>query len=663
MNKTQLKAAMLEDLRRSNLTEEDAKTLQLSTADHKLTPAVAGYTIPYFDVNGKKTKFYRVRYVEDTATGFAALAGRKSLRYSQPPNSVNEVYLAPYIDWAAYLAGKLPLNITEGEKKSALATRDGIPTIGLGGVWSFMSKRAEAALLPIFNQINLMDRLVYICFDSDAATNPDILHAEATLAKRLLEKGARVFIARIPPQKNTKVGIDDYIVKYSAAKFEVNILRNAFEYSASKVLHMMNTELVYLRDMSTIYDRKHNMLISPRDFTFHTHSNITLEVLTHEHTPRLVTKKAAPLWLEWKHRAELSGITYAPGADKLVDNKINKWPGWGIQNPAKGDVSPWHALLDWLFAGSDAAARVWFERWCAYPLQYPGCKMATAVVIWGATQGTGKTLCGHTLMRLYGSNATEVKDSDLEDARFTWAENKQFVLADDITGQNNRKLANMFKTMITQKTIHINQKYVPSYTVPDRINYYFTSNDPDAFYLDEGDRRFFIHEVLSGGLPEDLRKRYVKWRDSDVGMQHLFYYLLNLPLGNFDPQAPALVTGAKREMTSISKSEIGAFVEHLMEAPSSAPFNKLNGDLVTADELHMLFDPLGTKKGSANAIARELKRCGFHKIQNPSGGAIRIGDRQLRVYAIRNREKWRNASVKSVTEHYIEHHMPAKDKF
>ena len=66
------------------------------------------------------------------------------------------------------------------------------------------------------------------------------------------------------------------------------------------------------------------------------------------------------------------------------------WPGWGVE-PCKGDVTLWRELLDFLFHGADAAHREWFERWCAYPIQHPGAKMKSTLVIHGP-QGTGKNM-------------------------------------------------------------------------------------------------------------------------------------------------------------------------------------------------------------------------------------------------------------------------------
>lgn len=36
----------------------------------------------------------------------------------------------------------------------------------------------------------------------------------------------------------------------------------------------------------------------------------------------------------------------------------------------------------WHIFRNDSESREWFEQWVAYPLQYPGSKLYSAVVLW-----------------------------------------------------------------------------------------------------------------------------------------------------------------------------------------------------------------------------------------------------------------------------------------
>jgi hypothetical protein len=651
---------MLDKIGGSALEEFDAGTLGLSpvTAEQAFklgVPPAAGFVIPYFDMDGEQTNFYRIRYVEDTRKGFDLVTGKKAMRYCQPGDTVTEVYLPPLVKWRTVAANtERPILITEGELKAACATKYGLPTVGLGGVWSFQSGKHNTPMLPIFEELGLSGRRVYIVFDSDAVTNPNVVAAELRLAKRLTELGALVYIARLPELEdlNNKVGLDDYLVMRGFESFVEVVLEAAFPYDTSRKLHELNERVLYVKNPGFIWDHEEAMRLSASAFKEHAFSNVFYSEQRATKTGTTTVKlPAAPAWLQWEHRAQVKGLTFEPGADRITaGGLLNTWTGWGVNAPVEGDVKPWHKLMDHIF-GADTASRAYFERWCAAPLQKPGLKMAVACLVWGTAQGSGKTLIGHTLMRIYGKHASELKDTDLDDDRNEWADSRQFILADDITARGDRKFMRRLMTMVTQKSIRLNPKYVASYAVPDLINYYFTSNDPDAMYMDDGDRRFFIHEVLAGKFAS--WQEFVRWRDSDEGIAALWHYLLALDMGDFDPMAPAPHTAGKDSMIQLGKSDLGAWVRELRDnAGSMLKKAGMKGDLFNAKELHALFDPNGDKRTTVNALARELKRAGFRAPGN--GNSIHLPDgSQTLVYAILNPAVWRDAAWSDACKHYI----------
>ena len=99
----QVRTLMLAKAAGSALTPANVAVLKLTpmlaaeAAALKLPAAAAGFRIPYFDLRGQPTKFYRVRYVQDTRRGFERTTGKKPLRYAQPSASVTEVYLPPLV--------------------------------------------------------------------------------------------------------------------------------------------------------------------------------------------------------------------------------------------------------------------------------------------------------------------------------------------------------------------------------------------------------------------------------------------------------------------------------------------------------------------------------------------------------------------------------------
>lgn len=646
-----LKAAFAAKMEESAISASHQKKLGFVPTPKDKTPKEtpfqeAGILIPYFDIDGTKNKFWRYRYLQQPKlTGFAAQTKRKPLKYVQAPNSLNKLYFPPVIDWEEVAGDCLtPILITEGEFKSASACiNTEYPCIGLGGVWSWQSGKRKMPLIPDFEEIKWEQRPVYIVYDSDAVTNPMVMQAENALARALTNIGAEPHIVRLPMgDDDAKMGLDDFIVHRGVEALD-DLLEGAEVWASAQELHKLNEEVVYVRDPGLIIRLDNLQRMSPRAFTDHAYSTRTYfeEVATAKSVTRV--KKSAPKeWINWPSRAEVPRVTYAPGEDKITDKReLNIWPGWGCE-PKSGDITPWSDLLDHLFKG-EPKARQWFERWCAWPLQHPGDKVYTSAVVWGLVHGTGKSLVGYTLGKIYGRNFTEVDDEILRASHNEWAENKQFVMGDEVTTGDKRSVSDRMKTMITRQQLRLNPKYIPSYTVPDVINYYFTSNHPDSFFLEDDDRRYFIHEVKGLAKPDSFYKNYEKWMGGrnvvGPGIPALFHHLLTLDMGDFSGTSRALMTKAKLDMMSQSRSDLGSWVAALKEDPDTvlrASGHVVKYKLWRSEDLLSLYDPESKKRVTSNGMSREMARQGFRKAADGQG--VRTMDGQCRLWVIRGED-------------------------
>lgn len=627
----ELDKAFKEKLAGSKLAPADAQKLGLKLCTTQQCPTglhmqASGFVIPYFNMAGKKTEFFRYRYLEQPKqSGFAGLVTKKPVRYAQVRDTINELYLPPLVDWRKVAKDKtVPIIITEGELKAACGCKvTPYPTIGLGGVWTWKSNKARQPMLAQFDEFEWEGRPVYIVYDSDARTNPMVIQAENALAQALTARGAEPFIARLPPlEDDKKCGLDDYLLYHGVADLE-ELLEHAEPWHAAKELHELNEEVVYVMDPGFVVRVKTLQKMSPQAFVGH---HFATRVFWEEQTSAkgkvtLVKKSAPKEWIVWPMRAEVNKMTYAPGDERVTEaGELNVWPGWQCE-PKKGDVSLWKELLDHLFAGFDNERR-WLEQWLAWPLQHPGDKMYTYVLMWGLKHGTGKSLIGYCMKQIYGSNWAEIKDKHLEGTHNEWAENKQFIMGDEISIGDKRGMGDRVKGMITQEDVRIDIKYVPSYVVPDRINYYFTSNHPDSFFLEDDDRRAFVHEVKGGGLSDDFYARFERWIRADkykgaVGPSALFHYLLNLDTSDFNPRARAPDTMAKKDMARTVRSELGDWVGKLSECPEEVlkvGMHEFNFRLYTADELFNFFDPDKRSRSTVNGLSRELRRQGFVQV-------------------------------------------------
>lgn len=602
---------------------------------------------PLGDWPGSKP-FYRLRYLE-ADTDFSGVSAKKIPRYVQEPGTAPVAYFPGNQDWTGILEDPAhPLVITEGELKAAKACKEGFPTIGLGGVYNWRSRKLGIDWLPSLEPVVWLRRNVYVCFDSDYRTNPMVCVALKELADEFHRKGAFVHLVNLPNlQGLEKVGLDDFLVHAgpSASDMFHQLLSLAEPLGLTAPLWDLNGKYAYVQDPGMIINQHTLFKVSPSAFKEHLEAPLNYQErhLKSDGTVSYKAVSAASAWLRWPLRNQVSKITYEPGAPKFIRTPVsafNIWPGWGVE-PAKDDVSMFFELVDHIFTGAEVEAKDWFVKWCAYPIQYPGVKLFSSAVIHGIRHGTGKSLIGYTLGRIYGKNFTEISQMDLHNNFNEWAEGKQFVMGDDVTGSNKRADADFLKKLITQREIRVNTKYVPSYVIADCINYFFTANHPDSFFLEDDDRRFFIHEVKVRPLSEEFYADYGLWLDTG-GAAAVFHYLRHLDLEGFNPAAPAFKTAAKERMIANVQSDLAGWVRQLMATPDHVlrvGEMVVNKDLFTSKELLQFYDPSGKTGTTANGLGRELARAGVQQVAQ--GRPVRLADgSQSRYYAIRNADHW-----------------------
>lgn len=645
----EVRTAMLVKLKASGLTEKDAKVLgyapltaaQVTKEYPTLTSTpLGGFLLPYYDPAGNSTEFFRYRYLENPVRqGFAALTVTKPLRYVQPAGLAPRVYAPLNYDWVKLWATspeKRRLFITEGELKAACACKLGVPTVGLGGVWNF--KTANSNLIDDLEQVPWADMTTYICYDSDSRTNRQVLQARNFLSRQLTDRKAYVHIIDLPElELGVKTGLDDFLVAEGVEEFN-KLVDEAEPYAPGQELHKLNEEVVYLVDPGTVYRWDNGKRITPVEFRDHQYSTrkIVVETQTDKGTKK-TEKSAAVEWLKWPGRAELLRTTYKPGQPAITDAKeLNSWTSWGL--PAnvisKGDLSLWNELIAFLFKHAEPEHKEWFLNWLAYPLQYPGTKLFTSVVLWGLAQGTGKTLIGHTMQRVYGRNFIEIGNHQLSAGFNEWAAQRQFVLADEIAGDEKRTNSDYMKSMITQREITINAKYEKLYTVPDCINYMFTSNHPDSVFVEDADRRYFVHEVVGQPLSPAFYKAYDAWYRSDA-VGALFHSLFTRNLGAFEPHAHAPMTAAKRQLIQTGRSEAGNYIAGLRDGSTELCVGQkpMPWTLWTSAEIYnsyMRGDP--NKRLTLPGLGKELARAGFRKVLN--GDNIRTVGKVQSLWAV-----------------------------
>lgn len=660
----------------SGLSDAHAKRLGFKQVNARTLDAkfhdVQALHIPYFDLQGKKTKFYRVRYLEQLP-GVAGVVA-KPQRYDQLA-VMQEAYFPPLLK-ASWLKisqdSDISICFTEGEKKAACACANGIPMIALGGVYSFMSSKNGVDLLPLLKQFKWKERKIYIAYDNDITQKPEVMEAQRRLSQALLALGAKISYVAIPP--GPEKGVDDFIVKFGAKAFG-ELIEKAEPFLEGDALWKLNEEVVFIKNdgVPIVVERASSMTMNVEVFQRAVYANRHYMQQLQKgsgKTAHVILEKTqlAPRWIQWEHRAELGKLVYEPGHQKVYQGKHfkgwNTWDGWGLA-PKKGNVQPWHELLDFLFQG-DVKTRKWFEQWCAYPIQNPGAKLYTACLLWSRVKRLGKSMIGISLAYIYGQNAIIVDSKQLKGSFNSWAKDRQFIVGEEITAGEARVDADWLKGTITNPFFTINSKFKAEYTIRNCMNFLFFSNHPDALFLEDGDKRYMIHEIVQNSpMVRGFYERLNSWlhKDGDaakgagVGPPALMDYFLHLDLKGFNPREHAPETRGRSEMIRASKTDAGLWVAQLQEdAPTALKSMgqeiSVGCDIFTPSQLYRCYDPeeRGRGRTSVNALGKLLAAAGYRSL---NGGLPVVTQSGVhRLYAVRNQMRWEQSSRREIQEHY-----------
>ncbi len=419
----------------------------------------------------------------------------------------------------------------------------------------------------------LAGRKVIIWPDCDGAVDkggillPDHLQggyaAAYKISQILLLQGCDVSIIDIPAPGKKKHGWDiadaieegltgqllaDWIVNQCPAAASPSSLENksdVFEPIASVGHLLARYALVYAHG-GTVFDYEKRVMLKQSDMV-----------------DACISREYAKQWQGSAHRkiVSIENVGFDPGGKDPVVT-CNLWNGWPT-TPKKGDCSKLLQLMRFMCHSETEQIREelyqWLLRWLAYPIQHPGAKLKTAVVIHGP-QGTGKSQLMECVMEIYGGYGRIIGQDAIEDRFNDWASKKLFLIADEVVARSDLyHVKNKLKSFITGDYIRINPKNLMAYEERNHVNMVFLSNERMPVVLEEDDRR---HAVIwtPDKAPEDFYIEIAREKEQG-GVAALHDYLLHLDLAGFNEHTKPPMTEAKRDLIDLSKDTINRFYE------------------------------------------------------------------------------------------------------
>jgi putative DNA primase/helicase len=284
--------------------------------------------------------------------------------------------------------------------------------------------------------------------------------------------------------------------------------------------------------------------------------------------------KRHPVWLSRAYYLDQVGFDPS-GKDQHI--KLNTWRGWPMK-PAKGNCEQLLDLIRYLCGAEEdsEASYNFLIKWMAFPLQNPGAKMQSAIIMHGP-QGTGKSMVFKTLAKIYGYkgnpyfNYSIVLDQKALQSNFNpdW-DSKLFVLAEEVVSNSDKwQLKNELKELITGETIRIEGKFANAVHQKNQMNMAFLSNEGQPIPLDVGDRR---HLVIY--TPPPLSKETYQEVSDEIhagGIEAFYDYLLNVDLTGFNEGSKPPMTEAKQRLIDLSAGSELRFVAEWLEGDLGYP--------------------------------------------------------------------------------------------
>jgi phage/plasmid primase-like uncharacterized protein len=299
---------------------------------------------------------------------------------------------------------------------------------------------------------------------------------------------------------------------------------------------------------------------------------MTLGAVRADYTAELTSK-----WQEHALRKtiEAKHLVFDPTQQADPVTHVNIFGGWPLTPKAKPElVAPILALLASLCEAEDKADECveWILRWLAYPLQHPGAKMQTALLMFGEKQGTGKSLFFQDVMLpIYGDYGGVASQHQLDSTFTAWRSRKLFMLFEEVLSRDDRYSHNgTLKYMITGKSMSINQKNLPERDERNHMNSAFLSNEPQPIPIELEDRRMMVIEAR--------RKQAAEFYDAvpaaiaGGGCEAFYHFLLALPLDGFNEHTKPPMTLAKERVIEFGLNSWMSFHRAWKDGYLDAPY-------------------------------------------------------------------------------------------
>lgn len=264
--------------------------------------------------------------------------------------------------------------------------------------------------------------------------------------------------------------------------------------------------------------------------------------------------QVADYWLHHPDRRAYKGIKFYPGT--ISDDYYNSWHGLKYQS-IQGDCSLYLGHIAENIAGGNDEIYNYIICWMASIIQRPDSKLETALVLRGR-EGTGKGVFAHEFGYLFGKHYCYVAQNRHLLGHFnSQLEDKVIIFADEAFYAGDKVSENILKSIISEKTMMVEQKFFNPRQASNFLNLIIASNNQWVVPAGLDARRFVVLDIGDAHMQDAPYFKAIKNQMEQGGREALVDYLMSVDISDFDhrqiPRTNALVENKLSSLNGFQK--------------------------------------------------------------------------------------------------------------
>ena len=339
----------------------------------------------------------------------------------------------------------------------------------------------------------------------------------------------------------------------------------------------------------------------------------------YEYVKKLLSNfKLSGFWFNSNKRRQIHNIVFKPPPLKFDDkNEINLFKGFNITREEAEKGYEYHEAVKEFklhiqrMSGKDKDLFNWIVSWFAQMIQRPADIQGTALII-KSVEGCGKGVLYEALKNIIGDDyCVHACGADMILGRFNSSiERAIFIFADELMYAGDHEKANVFKKVISEKTLSLEKKGVDAHKIINTSHFMASSNDDWIINCkDQTSRRFTVVEMDNTfNIKPQIEKDYI----CDLfktGAVHIAKYLYNFKCVSVREKFDTtnLLQQILYSLTGVKK-----FIVDLVEAEDEANGVLFWNTEYTANEIFQKYmKSYPTSRINAQVFGKE-----FHKYTN-----------------------------------------------